>query len=227
MTVGAPPVSDLDALRARLDIAVRCFPFQMRALRQQLFQMHVALNVTYVSPLIERISATEEIDLLGHVRRIEAPPNWPRLPITNDGRATPRGIERGFRFTIGQIVRRHRLGGVLVVGPTEANEVVGLRVLGDGVEVTAAVGRLKVETFHGYGRMQLAGPHPATIACAAIGRPVASIVGHPWLDGTNWPVVSVEEPGEARTLITFETGRAEWHRPLAGLGWPPHLLEWT
>jgi len=225
VTAAAKSGFDLDRERARLDSAVRRFPFHVRALRQGLFRLHVALNVTHVTPLIARISSSEDIDLLDHVKRIQAPPKWPRFALSYDARVTSIGIERAFDFTSKQMVHRHRNAGVLVAGVGDAHDLIGLRVLGDGIEVTAAVGSLRVETFHGYGRIHLPGAIPATIACAAVGRPVDSVFSHRWLSDTNWPVVSVEEVGATRTLITFDTGRVEWRRPFAGPDGTPYLLE--
>lgn len=203
---------DLEAARERLASAIERFPLALKLLQRSLFRQYLALNVTSATPLLNVVSSVEGIDFEEAAWFISPPRGWPELALTTDARAFDKGVRRPFQFTATQIMRRHIQGGTIVRDLRRSTNVIGMRVLGDGIELTAVDGGLRIETYHGLGRILIDEPLPATVALALCGRPVGSVVEHRWLTGQPWRVLSVEEV-EDRTEIVFDTGRVRWAMP--------------
>ncbi|MBA4762977.1 hypothetical protein [Sphingomonas sp.] len=211
-----PQLTEAEAERARMGLtaAVDRFPLAVKLLQRSLFRQHLALNVGWATPLIGIVSRVEGLDFDESAWSIAPPRGWPERPLPTDARATSIGIERGFDLSPARIWRRHRLAGVIVRSSRRSDDVIGMRVLGDGIELTALDGALKIETYHGLGRILLEQSLPATLAIAARGRFIADLVAHRWLEETRWPILRVAE-GDGGTAITFQTGRVPWAAP-----WP-------
>ncbi|MCP3732219.1 hypothetical protein M9978_17500 [Sphingomonas sp. MG17] len=205
--------------RARTDLAVQLerFPVAVNLLRRALFRQHLMLNVSYATPLLGIVSRMEGIDFAEAAWFIALPRGWPERPLATDARITSHGIERDFSFSRSQVWRRHRLAGTVVRTTLRSDDMIGMRVLSDGMELTVIDGALRIETYHGLGRVLLDHAVPATIANAAIGRPIDSLIDHRWLARTRWPVLRIDE-GENRTSIIFETGRDPWSMPWSVYG---------
>jgi hypothetical protein len=206
------PIIDDRPQQALLEL-VRLYPAGVKAVQGWLFRQHLALNVIRATPLLSIVSRLEGVDFNSLVRQITPPSRWPTRPLPNNALTTSIGVERSFEFGPSQIHRRHRVAGKLLAGMGQRGDALGVRVVADGLELTAVVGSLKVETFHGFARIQLEHALPETVAVAAVGRFVVDLIWHPWFEGTDWRVVDVHCASAMRTLVTFDTGMVDWRTP--------------
>jgi len=202
--------------RDRLAETLDAYPAQVWLMQRCLFWQHMALNVRWASPLVDIVGASEDIDFSELAWHIDPPANWPSRPLPTDRsfRSGLIGTSREFDYSTLAFMRRHRTAGTVVRRRGAPHHMVGLRVVDDGLEVTATVDGLQVESLRELARIRMDSVMAETIALAAIGRPVSSLVDHPWLTETHWPVVSAQV-FDFHSIVTFHTGRAAWRMP-----WP-------
>lgn len=211
------PEQDLARARAELDDAVNAFPIKVAVERLTLFWRHIELNVQHASPLMDIVAKAQGIDLSAMVWRIEPPRGWPKLRLPGIGfmpPAYPKGVWPGHPYA-SRIIRAYRHAGVVARAGADPEEIVGMRIAGDGIEIAASVGDMHLETAGELARIVVAAPLPETIATAMVGKPIQQLVQHRWLDETRWPVIDIEVGvfPDGSTAITFETGRAPWQMP--------------
>lgn len=211
-------VADVNAgstvdFREDLAAMVTAFPAAMRDLQRTLFVLHVAATVRHSSSLIGVAAEVDGIDFHAAARRIGPPRHWPEHPLPEATRHLRHYVDRRFRFTPDQIIRRHRRAGSIAAASAISDDMIGIRVAGDGIEMTAVDGRLRVETFRGLARLVVDGALPAVVADGVRGRRIGEVVSHRWLDGREWPIVAVDDAGDDRTSIYFGTGNDCWVHP--------------
>lgn len=212
------PVPDIhdEKERARLDADLLTFRRSVALERRSLFLRHLRLHISCATPLLTSVSSTTGLDLHGLAINIRPPRGWPGRPLLHDARASSAGIQRRFSFEPGSIVRRHLGAGLIVKSCSQSDDVIGIRVVGTSIELTLVQGDIKLDTFHGFGRLRLTHELPATLSVALPGRPVSQLVDHAWLNGRNWPIVDAIDDRGA-TVVTFATGQEAWRAPAATL----------
>ncbi|QQV77918.1 hypothetical protein H5J25_03985 [Sphingomonas aliaeris] len=197
---------------ARLAMEMRMFPLAVCRARQALFRRNIELNVRSATPLLDIVAKATGLELSDVACDIRPPPGWPIRSLQGAGLATLESVDRQFSFTPKAILRRHRKAGLIVRWDPANKDVIGVRIVGNSIEMTVVAGPLQLDTLDGRARLRVPWGIPATLAAAMPGRPVSQIVEHPWLQTTSWPVVAVIDDGGA-TVLTFQTGHAAWPTP--------------
>lgn len=212
-------MSEMGQRDAEVAKAVRSLVDTFRATwsrdRLRLFRQHLQVTIRSCTPLLSKISAVEGLDPRLAMWSLRPPSEWPRSP---SGRSTI--VVRGGH------IRRKAFAAPRPRGPSEvcltlreADDPRGyilLRVGRKSVELTGQVGNSQVRTMSGmlYVRM----PHgiPNTILQAAVGRPIADVIDHPWFHATDWTIRRIRPSGWG-AWIAVSTGRVPFDMPWAGL----------
>ena len=95
---------------------------------------------------------------------------------------------------------------------------IGWRVSGDTVDVAGRLGSGVLVTSRGSMRLWIRQDLPATVCAAMPGRPLGSVVHHPFLADEGLKVVSVDDHGGGGHVIRCRTGRRAFSPP-----WPGQL----
>lgn len=203
----------IDAVRHDLARATAVFPAAVETMRRAMFRMHLMANVTTASQLLGVIEEVDGVDFQEAALAIPPPLGWPGRPLRAGAHHLGSGSQRGFTFTFDQMLRRHRRAGRIVSASAVSDDMIAVRVVGDGLELTAIDGGLRIETSRGLARIVVDGELPSVISVACKGRPIDALVSHRWLDGRGWPILAFDDLPERRTAILIGTGRDDWRLP--------------
>jgi hypothetical protein len=183
--------------------------------RLRLFRQHLQVTIRSCTPLLSRISAIEGLDPISALWSLRPPSEWPHSPSTNSAIVVCGGQMR--RKAV--IPPRSRSSSDVCLTLRAADDPRGwllLRVGRKSIELTGQVGDSQVRTLPGmlYVRM----PHgvPNTILQAAVGRPLADLVDHPWFHSTDWTIRRIRPSGWG-AWIAVSTGRERFDMPWASL----------
>lgn len=193
----------------------------MEASRLQLYRRYLQWSVRWASPLIARLADRETLNAA--FATLAPPATWPvRIPFEHTGGVGWLGGSAERRLAAGQ--RRARRGGIPGIGtmgvvlrpPSQDVEGVGVRIVGNSLEVRLFGEGFLITTYKGVLTIDVERSIPATLAIAMAGRPLDTLVEHPLIAGCGYPVRRATSDDHYITL-TASTGIVPFRMPWAYL----------
>lgn len=219
-------IDDAHRLRAihALEGARDAFLQNVEERRLRLFRASLQVSVAWASPLALSFARNAGLKLDDILQVMTPPPFWPQS-------AGPMALPQ-VRWTVptrrawvgggdDRMMWRVARGGGHAMRVGGGGDWVGWRVSGNTVEVAAGLGSGTLVTYRGTLRMWIPHSLPATLCAAMPGRPLASLVDHPYLAGEDLTVVSVDDHSVGGHVLRVRAGRrrfaAPWPALLAGV----------
>ncbi len=207
-----------------LDDARRAFLQNTEERRLRLFRACLQASVGFASPLALSFARRLGLSLDDVFQAMTPPPFWPQstgpltLPRVRWDVPTRQAWRGGSQDRM--MWRILRTGGH-TMRIDNGGSWVGWRMSGDTVEVAAGLGSATLVTNRGTLRLWLPHSLPATLCAAMSGRPLASLVLHPYLADDDLAIASIDDHRNGGHVLRVRAGKlrfaAPWPGQLAGL----------